>query len=123
MSNVHVNVHINVHDNANDLVILTYSRPRTMFLGVGRICDNPGNQLSLSSGWIILHCPEVGIILLLSNTRPLLTYIGKSNFKFHTVELEGRLWRTSFWHLCAAMGWTDVETNTGLPKSRNPTEI
>ena len=94
-----------------------------MFLGVGRICDNPGNQLSLSSGWIILQCPEGGIILLLSDTRPLLTYIGKSNFQFHTVELEGRLWRTSFWHLCAALGWTDVETNTGLPKSRNPTEI
>ena len=49
--------------------------------------------------------------------------VSKRIFQFNTVELEGRLWRTSFWHLCAAMGRTAAETNTGLPLSRNPTEI
>ena len=102
---------------------LIYSRPRTKFLGVGRICDNPGNQLSLLSGWIISQCPVVGIILLLSDTRPLLTYLRERKFQFYTVELEGCLLRTSFWHLCAAMGWADAETNTGLPSRRNPMEI
>ena len=42
---------------------------------------------------------------------------------FHTVEPEGCLWCIGIWHLCAAMGWAESETNTVLLRRQTQTPI
>ena len=98
---------------------LIYSHLRMKFFGVGRNRDNPGNQLSLSYGWIISQCPMVGIILLLSNTQPIQVNRKKGISHLQEVAPYSCLCSTGKWHLCAAMGWADAETNTELPRRWN----
>ena len=78
-----------------------------------------GNQLSLSSGWIILQYPVY---------QYLVTF-GHKDSKIKPFFVKSPKWargcfrRSDLWHLCAAMGWADAETNTGLPRRRKQTEI